>query len=410
MAVRQPVQYAACCHSNQAHISPIPRNRVRSVSVHFVYVLSLLNGISVFAAQFVLSLYALQLGASPLTVGLIAATFSIFPMLLAVTAGRLVDRFGARWPMTFGAVCGGLGMLVPYFIPGMPALYVAGTMTGLAVIFINLATQNLVGLLSAPDRRARNFSNYTLTMSAGNFLGPLAGGFSIDHFGHGDTCLALAGLALMQIAMLVMRGKALPGGTRRAGKSAGGIRTMLADPFVRRMLVTGSLINVGLNLYQVYMPVYAHSIGLSASAIGMVLAMNSTAAFVARFALPQLIRKFGEQRLLAHAFFIGAAGLTLIPLLHGAALLALTSFLFGLGMGCGQPIVIMLMFSNSKDGRSGETLGLKFTTNQFTKLVGPVLFGGIATALGLLPMFLINAALLAIGGAISRSRNWRNNN
>jgi MFS family permease len=380
------------------------------VSVHFVYALSLLNGTSVFAAQVVLSLYALRLGANPLTVGLIAATFSIFPMLLAVTAGRMVDRFGARWPMTFGAVCGGLGMLVPYFVPGMPALYIAGTMTGLAVIFINLATQNLVGLLSTPDNRARNFSNYTLTMSAGNFLGPLAGGLSIDHFGHANTCLALAGLALMQIVMLITRGRRLPGGTRLPGiPTGGGIRAMLADHFVRRMLVTGSLLNVGINLYQVYMPVYAHSIGLSASAIGMVLAMNSTAAFISRFALPQLIEKFGEQRLLAYAFFIGATGLTLIPLLHGATLLALTSFMFGLGMGCGQPIVIMLMFGNSKDGRSGEALGLKFTTNQLTKLLSPVLFGGIAAVLGLLPMFLINATLLIAGGAISRSKNWRNN-
>jgi len=73
-------------------------------------------------------------------------------------------------------------------------------------------------------------------------------------------------------------------------------------------------------------------------------------------------------------------------------------------MGCGQPIVIMLMYSNSRDGRSGEALGLKVTTNQLTKLVSPVLFGAIASALGLFAMFWINAALMAAGGALSRPK------
>jgi predicted MFS family arabinose efflux permease len=136
----------------------------------------------------------------------------------------------------------------------------------------------------------------------------------------------------------------------------------------------------------------------------MVLAMNSAAAFVVRFALPRLIAEYREERVLAFAFYVGAASLTLIPLFQGALLLAFVSFTFGLGMGCGQPIVTMLMFSSSPDGRSGEALGLKVTTNQLTKLVSPVIFGAIASALGLSSMFWINAAIMAGGGIMSRLR------
>lgn len=374
------------------------------MSIPFVYAISLLNSLGVVAAQVVVSLTALQLGASHLTVGLIAGSFSLFPMLLAVLAGRLIDRHGARWPMTFGVIGGGLGVLVPYTLPGIGALFAAALLTGLSVIFINLATQNLVGLLSTPDNRARNFANYTLTMSAGQLIGPLVAGFSVEHIGHTDAFLALIAVSVAQMGLLVMRGSRLPGGTRKPGKGGGGIRAMLADPQVRRMLVTGSLLNAGINLYQVYLPVYGHSINLPASTIGMILAMNSSAAFVSRFALPRLIRRFGEQRMLVYAFAAGAVGLSLIPLFSSAALLACVSFAFGLGMGCGQPIVIMLMFSNSKDGRSGEALGLKFTTNQMTKLASPVLFGAIASALGLFAMFWINATLMSVGALLSRPR------
>jgi len=59
-------------------MAPGDRNR-NSLSVYFIYVLSTLNGICISAAQIVLALYALKLGANPLAVGLLAATFSIFP-------------------------------------------------------------------------------------------------------------------------------------------------------------------------------------------------------------------------------------------------------------------------------------------------------------------------------------------
>ena len=361
------------------------------MSVYFIYALSLFNSVTIAAAQIVFSLYALKLGANTLAVGMVAATFSLLPMLLAVPAGRLVDRFGGRWPMMFGAAGGALGTLVPYFVPGISALYIAGTMCGLAMIFFNLSTQNLVGLLSTPTNRTRHFSNYTLTMSASSLLGPVIGGFSIDHTDHATTCLLLAMLPLVPLTMLGIKGGALPGGTRQAEKTSGGwffIPVLLA----------------GINLYQVYMPVYAHTLGFSASAIGMVLAMNSGAAFVARFFLPWLIENLGEARLLASAFFFGAVNLALIPFFDGALMLGLISFVFGLGMGCGQPVVIMLMFSNSKDGRSGEALGLKFAVNQLTKLVSPLVFGAIATGLGLSAMFWINAAVMTGGGFLSRAK------
>jgi len=374
------------------------------VSITFVYALALISSVGVFAAQIVLSLYALHLGAGPLAVGALAGTFALFPMSLAVASGRLIDRHGARWPMTFGATAGGIGMLIPHFFPVLPALYAAAALAGLSIIFFNLATQNLVGLLSTTETRPRNFSNYTLVNSTANFLGPLAGGFMIDHTDHATTCLALAVLSLLSLTLLAVYGSRLPGGTHHGPKasSGGGVREMLADPFVRRTLVTGSLLNAGMNMFTVYIPVYGHSIGLSASAIGTVLAMNAAAAFVVRFWLPDLIRKLGEQKILAYAFFSGATSLLLFPLIHIAAGLALLAFGFGLGMGGGQPIVIMQMFANSKDGRSGEALGLKFATNQLTKLLTPVLFGAVAAAAGLLSIFWLNSALMAFGGVMSR--------
>ena len=374
------------------------------MAIYLVFALAYINASSVFAARVILSLYALELGAQPFTVGILAATFSAFPMLLAVQAGRFADRFGSRWMLIFGAAVASAGMLVPYLVPGLPALFVAAAVMGLELAAFNVSLQNLVGLLSDADNRTVYFSNFNVIKAIANFTGPLIAGFSIDLSGHGTACLYIALITLVPVAMVAIWGHVLPGGTRHTAHKQGGIRDMLADPSVRRVLTTSSLLHVGNDLYQFYMPVYAHAAGLSASAIGIVLSMFAAAESAVRLILPRLIARFKEEQLLAYVFYLSAVSLMLVPLFKDAVMLGLISFVFGLGMGCGGPIVTMMMFSNSPDGRSGEALGLKITINHFTKIVGPVAFGAIGSAVGLPPMFWVNAVMMGGGGMLSRPR------
>ena len=375
------------------------------MSINFALALGLLNMSSMRAGRVTLTLTALQLGAQPVTVGLLAATFSVFPAVLSWPAGKLADRFGSRWLLMVGALGGGLGILIPYFFSGMTAIFVAAATNGLSLSIYNVSLQNAVGLLSTPENRTQSFSNYSLTNSLGSLAGPLIAGFSIEHLGYSASCLPLALLALMPLAMLCVWGDSLPGGTGPVRPAGGGIRDMLATKGVSKTLATSSLLQTGQDLFQFYLPVYAHGIGLSASAIGVVLAMNSAAAFVVRLTLARLIAKFNEDKVLAGAFYVGAASLALLPLFTSGTMLALAAFAFGLGMGCGQPIVTMQMFGKSAAGRSGEALGLRMTVNHLTRLVGPVIFGLIGSAFGLPAVFWVNGLMLGGGGAMSRSRD-----
>ena len=374
------------------------------MSINFALALGVLNMSSMRAGRVMLVLYALHLGAAPATVGLLAATFSAFPALLSWPAGKLADLFGSRWLLMVGALGGGLGMLIPYFVPGLPAIFVAAAANGLSLSIYNVSLQNVVGLMSTPESRTRNFSNYSLSNSIGSFAGPLIAGFSIEHIGYPAAFLPLALLALMPLGMLVFWGNALPKGTGRARREGGGLLDMLATKGVGKTLATSSLLQTGQDLFQFYLPVYAHGAGLSASAIGVVLAMNSAAAFVVRLILPRLIAKYQENKVLAGAFFAGALSFMLVPFFSSSTALSLLAFAFGLGMGCGQPIVTMQMFSNSAAGRSGEALGLRMTVNHLTRVFGPVIFGFVGSAFGLAAVFWVNGLMLGGGGALSRTQ------
>jgi MFS family permease len=372
--------------------------------LYLTYVLALFCYSSVSAARVLLSLYALSLGAQPSAVGLLVATYFAFPLALSWPVGMLCDRIGSRWLLLFGSVCGAGGMLVPYFIHSMPALYIAGLMIGLSFVFSNVLLQNLVGILSKPHERVKNFSNSSLVGSATNFIGPLVAGLAIDHSGHAFACLYVTALAIAATAMLLLWGKVLPGASLHAAPT-GSIRDTLVDPAIMRILISSSLVQVGQDLYQFYLPVYSHGIGLSASAIGAILATFASATFVVWIIMRGLIARLGEEKLLAYSFYLAAMGFLLVPFFKSAIALAMISFMFGLGMGCGQPITTMLLFSRSAQGRSGETLGLRQTANNIVRVIAPSLFGFVATAFGLFPVFGISALMMGAGGAITHPRS-----
>jgi len=371
--------------------------------VRFVIALALFNMSSVRAGRVLITLYALKLGASPFAIGMLAASFSLIPIVFSWASGRWTDRFGARWLLLLGIAGSASGMLLPYFLPSLPSIFIAGTLTGLSMTFCNVSLQNLVGLLSPPERHSKNFSNYTLAGSVAAFAGPLIAGFSIDHAGYDWACLIVVAIALVPISMLALRGGGLPPGSGEH-RPAGNLWHALSAPGIWPVLAASSVAQVATDLFQFYMPVYAHEAGLSPSAIGIVLAAYSVATFTARIFLPGLISKSGEHKVLGYAFVLAGFSFVLVPLFHNAPLLALASFSIGLGMGCSAPITMMLMFTRSKEGSSGEAMGLRQTVDNLTRLVAPVLFGTIASAAGLAAVFWLNAAILGSGGLFSRRR------
>jgi len=83
------------------------------------------------------------------------------------------------------------------------------------------------------------------------------------------------------------------------------------------------------------------------------------------------------------------------------------SFVFGLGIGCSAPITMALMFNWSKEGRPGEALGLRLTTNNVVRVIGPSLFGLVASGFGLPAVFVLAALTMGAGGLLSRSPRRR---
>ena len=371
------------------------------MQLNVVIAFSVLTGIAFRGSKVLFALYALHLGASPATVGVLAATYSVFPLLLAVRAGRIADRHGVRYSLLIGSIGLATALALPYAVPGLATLYVAAALLGFAHIFYHVAIHCAVGAAGGSEVRAKNFGTFSLGGSVAAFIGPVATGFSIDHQGYAATCLLLAAIAAIPALTLSVARRMVSAHVRvPAEQSSSGAFELLRDPSLRRVFVMSGVVLTGLELFAFYVPIYGRSIGASASQIGLVLASYAAAAFVVRLIMPRLVRRHGEARLLAIALLLSGVTYLLFPLFTNMAMLAGIAFALGLGLGLGQPLTITLTYERSPAGRAGEALGLRLTANKVTQLAIPLLFGTLGSAFGVFPVFWANAVFLTASGAL----------
>jgi predicted MFS family arabinose efflux permease len=160
----------------------------------------------------------------------------------------------------------------------------------------------------------------------------------------------------------------------------------------------------GWDLFGFFMPIYGTAVGLSPSNIGLIISTFGAATLVVRLFIPALLRRAPEEHVLAWALGTGAAAFLVLPLCENVPLLMLVAFGAGLGLGCGQPLTMMLSYARAPAGRAGEANGLRQMGNHLTHLVVPLIFGAVGSTLGVAPVFATSAALLAVGAWAARRR------
>src|SRR5215813_930847 len=143
----------------------------RAPSLYFVILLSIFTNIALRGSRVLVSLSALHVGANSFMVGVLAALFSVFPLLLAVYAGRVSDRVGVRAPIVLGSAGMALALLLPALHEDLFTLFACPILIGLAQIFVQVSIQNAVGSIGGAGERVNNFGTFSLGASISTFVG-----------------------------------------------------------------------------------------------------------------------------------------------------------------------------------------------------------------------------------------------
>jgi MFS family permease len=352
-------------------------------------------------AKLLLALFAIDLGASPLQVGITFAMFSILPAILAISAGRWVDRIGVRLPLLIG--CGGIAIAIAsvFLTPALWALYACAALIGVFFMVYVVAGQSLVGSMGANSDRTRNFSYYSLAVAFSSVLGRAGTGVSIDLMGHRSTALLLAIGPLLALAIawwLPVRNPTVKAKSERTVRTS--TYELWKIPALRRALIAAAIVESGNELFALFIPLYGSSLGFSATFIGTLLATFSAATFLVRMALPRLVGRFGEEGVLSCALgFAALVGVLTISTTQPWVLLLLTAA-FGFSIGCGMPLSMALTYARAPVGRAAEAIGMRQTVNKSIEVTVPVCFGALAVVAGLAPLAIVLGTVLAVGSIV----------
>lgn len=378
------------------------------MTIYLVILLTVLTHTSFKGSKVLISLYAIQFGATPLEIGVLFSMYSVFPVVLSVYAGKVSDRLGFRVPMLFGACGLTIGLLLPFFFPRLGALYASAALIGFCYIFFTVTVQHLIGSFEEGHARTRNYSLFSLGVALTALFGPTTAGFAIDLIGHRSTYLLLAVLPALPILALLIFPSLLPRlHLKHEERHGQRVMDLVRDAPLRRALISAGLVETGLELFNFFLPIYGHFSGLSASQIGICMGAFAAALLLVRAVMPTLARRSSEEGVLSGSLFLAGGTALLFPLVSSFPLLIALSFALGLGLGCGSPLSMILAYNRAPPGRSGEAIGLRQTVNKATEVIMPLIFGSLSTAVGMLPVFWLEALILGWAGALMRKEAVR---
>jgi MFS family permease len=253
-------------------------------------------------------------------------------LLIGLPAGAWVDRLPARRVMIASdlvaaatlasvPVAWALGLLT------LPHLLLAAFGNGVCTVFFRAAYPSLVRQVAPADQQGAAFARLFGTESAMQVAGPGLGGLLAQVLS-AAWGLAVDAVSFLVSAVCLARLRLRPADAVEAGPADAaeevaplwtrvreGVDYLRGDRTLRWFTVMGGVSNFGLTGYGALLVLFlVRDLGLSAAAVGVVMAVGSVGGFVGAACATRLSTRFGSARALVWLGVVAGPGALLLPL------------------------------------------------------------------------------------------------
>ncbi len=347
----------------------------------------------------------IELGLPVLWLGVISAGFALLPVFCALSLGRFIDRGNdsrAAWIGTGLILLAAVGFWG--WSPSGLHLLAFTVVLGFGHMFCMAAHQMLAVRSATLRAREIAFGHYMVAVSTGQGLGP----FVVGWLGGSSTVPAtgyLFGIGLISAVLALAVAFTLRPAPKAAVQPAGapvvGIGTLVRMPGMF-VVITASVVTVtALDLLVIYLPLIGAERHVDANDIGILLAIRSIAALVARAFFSRLIVALGRPRLTLVSISVAAAAFVALAI-PSLPVMYLAVMAVGLGLGIASTTTLSGVVDLAPAEARGTALSLRITGNRVGQVLVPFLASLIAVAAGTAGILLVIGLSLAASGAAVR--------
>ncbi|WP_373356242.1 MFS transporter [Pseudoroseicyclus sp. CXY001] len=372
----------------------------------------LVTQLVVIVARVTTSYRAIELGASELWIGIIAASFSVLPLLGATLTGQWIDRRGARGAMLAGGIgmsAGCIGLIVLGFSPW--GLVLASAVLGLGHVTCMLSQHAYMASAGEDRQMDRRFGQYAVLIALGQVIAPMVVGMiggSREIPQTGTLFLTAAGLSALSLCgiLLIDFRSARPRSTERTNIP---MWALLRSPGVRPAIMGGVAVICAIDLLVVYLPAIGAGAGISAAMVASLLSLRAGTSLASRLFFQWFLAAFGRRFLLTGSLALTGIALCLMNAGLPAWALIVSMVFLGLGAGFSIPLSMSWIASIVPPDARGLALSLRLTGNRFAQLVLPPAVGVFAAASSLgLAFMVLGGAVLIVARQTDRALNEHN--
>jgi MFS family permease len=353
---------------------------------------------------------ALELDATASTIGFIAAIYALFPVLLALTFGRLVGRVGEGRFVIFGTIFIGVSAAILLFADSLTILAIGAALSGLAHLACMVGGQTMVALKSPTDKYEEHFGRYTFSASLGQMLGPILATLVAGSTGvipkstSAAFALALALSALAMVPVISWRNDAPTVVARK--EETGTLRAasnLLQKPGMFAAVFMSLAISSTADILVVFLPLYGNENQFSAFSIGVIISIRAATSMASRYFLGHLSARYSTKQLLVTSNAITVVACAAMALAPNPWVLGAIVFIAGFSLGVGQPLTMSLISQLTVPEERALAVSTRLTGNRLGQFVIPAGAGLLAAGSGTGAVF-IGLSILVASTFLPRGR------
>ena len=365
---------------------------------------------AIYAIRPMMTYRALELDATASTIGFIAAIYALFPVLLALTFGRMVGRVGEGRFVIFGTFFIGVSAAILLFADSLTILAIGAALSGLAHLACMVGGQTMVALKSPTDKYEEHFGRYTFSASLGQMLGPILATLVAGSTGvipkstSAAFALALALSALAMVPAISWRNDAPTVVARK--EETGTLRAasnLLQKPGMFAAVFMSLAISSTADILVVFLPLYGNENQFSAFSIGVIISIRAATSMASRYFLGRLSARYSTKQLLVTSNAISVVACAAMAFAPNPWVLGAIVFVAGFSLGVGQPLTMSLISQLTVPEERALAVSTRLTGNRLGQFVIPAGAGLLAAGSGTGAVF-IGLSILVASTFLPRGR------